>query len=112
MSFLGDVMEQRQAAHDKIIKALAHLPRDHAINTILSWFSVKDLEEVSPTLCGSDKPVEDPVEAFVHRLNIACIQRGIEPMFIHARDGRRGKKNRSSAEIDLLLKAALKEAIS
>ena len=115
MSSLGDIMERRQATHDRIIKALAHLPRDHMTNTILSWFSLEDLAAISPTLCGSDKPVDGPVEAFAHRLRIACIQRGIQPMFIPARDGRalpKGKRHRSSAEIDRLLKEAVKEALS
>ena len=109
---LTDVIERRGRANGAVIKALNHLPRDHALNIILSYIPISRLEEALPTIKGSEPPVLDPVEAFAHRVKIACIQRGIEPLFIHARDGRKGRKVRTSAEIDRLLKEAVAEALS
>lgn len=54
------ILERRERVAQHIIKSLAHLPREHAMYLILSWFDIDELEfEVAPTLAGSPVP-ENP----------------------------------------------------
>lgn len=53
MNELLDLMERRGAIQARLIQSLAHLDREHAMHTILAWISIKDLEEIAPTLSGN-----------------------------------------------------------
>lgn len=73
-----DVFEKRAKANDAIIAALNHRSREDALNCVLSWFSVKDLEKVAETIAKPDEePVTDPTAAFMSRLRIEMDRRGI-----------------------------------
>jgi len=74
---LDRILERRNAAHVTVLKSLAHLPRDQAMSIILSYIPIDRLEEVLPTIKGSDPPVEDPVEAFMVRLQIMLMRCGL-----------------------------------
>ncbi len=49
-------LERRERTNRHVIDSLAHLDREKAMNLILSWFSLNDLEEIIPTLAGSPLP--------------------------------------------------------
>ncbi len=53
---LDQILERRNKAHERVIKALAHLPRDLALSIVLSWISIDHLEKnVIPTICKGEK---------------------------------------------------------
>jgi len=74
---LGKTLERRSAAHGAVIRALAHLPRDQALSIVMSYVPLDHLEEALPTIKGSDPPIEDPVEAFMVRLQIMLMRCGL-----------------------------------
>ena len=48
---LHEVIDQRNALHQQIIKSLAHLNREDAMNIIMSWMSLDELRGIIPTIC-------------------------------------------------------------
>lgn len=56
MNDLFVTIERRARVNQHVIDSLAHMDRDTAMNLILSWFALDDLEEIIPTLAGSPLP--------------------------------------------------------
>lgn len=57
MTVVGDVLERRNRVHERIIKALAHWPRDQDMSCIMMWMNLDELEEAAETIC-KDLPDE------------------------------------------------------
>jgi hypothetical protein len=112
MSTIQEVIERRGRAEQAVVDALAHLPRSRALSVVMSYIGIARLEEVLPTIVGSEPPVKDPVEAFAVRLRMACTARDLQPIVVVLKDGRRGAKARKPGEMEKLVKEAFAEALT
>lgn len=112
MSELSKTLERRTTAENKAIAALNALPRSTALRVVMSYVDLDRLEEGLPTICGSEPPVADPVEAFAHRLRMACISRDLSPVVIVLNDNRKGARRLKKDELERLTKEAFKEALT
>lgn len=76
---LDTVLARRNAVTEKVIAALAHLPRERAIATVMSWIMITDLEEAAPTLIGSEPPptLNQAKAAYLARLSANAKAAGI-----------------------------------
>lgn len=45
-------LRRRDKLTGLLIQSLAHRSQEDALATVLAWFSLKDLEEIAPTLSG------------------------------------------------------------
>lgn len=50
-SVFDDVLKRRNAVHERILNALKYHDRETAMNIILCWMSIEDLEEAAKTIC-------------------------------------------------------------
>ena len=58
-SFLDTpAIRRRNQLMERLIKSLAHYPRDHAMSLIMSWIPQDDLEAMAPTLSGQPNILE------------------------------------------------------
>lgn len=108
---ITEVMARRWAAEKRAIEALNHLPRSQALSVIMSYVPLDRLEEGLPTICGSEDPVTDPVEAFAHRLKMAAMARDLQPAVIVLNDARKGAKRRPKDELERLTRETFMEAL-
>lgn len=51
MDDLHATLARRDKVHRRIMKALDHYDKEQAMNTVMMWMSIEDLENAAKTIC-------------------------------------------------------------